>query len=46
MYRSDIAESQKTFPEDVDIKDYRINQKPVQNEQTEMLTVLVIRIAP
>ena len=46
MDRSDSAESQKSSFKDIDIKDYRINEKAIQNEQTIMLTVLIIRIAP
>ena len=46
MDRSDIAESQKSPAENVDIEDYRINKQAVQNEQTEMLAVLIICIAP
>ena len=46
MDRSDNTESQDPFAENVDVKDYRIDQKTIQNEQTEMLTVLKVRITP
>lgn len=46
MDRSDDAESQKTSLEYVYVKDYRIDKKAIQDKQTEMLTVLIIRIAP
>ena len=46
MDRSYYAESQNPFPENVNVKDYGINKKTLEDKQTEMFTVLKIRITP
>lgn len=46
MKRSYNAEAQKSLPDYINVKDYGIYQKTIDNKQTEMLTVLKIRITP